>query len=464
MCGILVTKRPERGPMIKHRGTESHYVNVDGMHFIHHRLPIQTKDNDEWKQPIESEDSILLFNGEIFNYPDKYDSDTEYLKDFFADCPDLEHFRKHKFSEYKEWDGFWSIVYYNKKTDNFICFTDPLGKKQLYVNREYEICSELKPLFDFYSMTDTKPQQIIDETYFGSIHKWGYNHDLRTPWSGVLRLDPTKIYSWKKEGSPDSKIVSTIRNFIFTTKSGDLKEILRTSVKRRLLSKNYPISVLLSGGLDSTIITALLTEMGADVTYYTIENDEDEYVKICEDYYGIKVNRLTYDLTNENMLKEIYCKWNETPVDLGSVVPQFHLFDAVAKTGHRIVLSGDGADELFGGYRRISEYDSRDSDVYHELTYYHLPRLDRMSMAHTIELRNPFLGHDVIRFSKSCFYPEERANKEILKTTFKDMVPKEIIERAKVPLKNEKIRTEPLEYRKKVIKIFKDGMMDYATI
>jgi hypothetical protein len=62
--------------------------------------------------------------------------------------------------------------------------------------------------------------------------------------------------------------------------------------------------------------------------------------------WGIKVNRLTYDLEDEKMLKEIYCKWNESPVDMGSVVPQYHLFDAVAKTGHRIVLSGDGADEL----------------------------------------------------------------------------------------------------------------------
>ena len=77
MCGILVTKRPERGQMIKHRGTESHSFmdKVNEMHFIHYRLPIQTMDNDEWKQPIEIEDSILLFNGEIFNYPDKYDSD-----------------------------------------------------------------------------------------------------------------------------------------------------------------------------------------------------------------------------------------------------------------------------------------------------------------------------------------------------------------------------------------------------
>ena len=444
MCGILVTNRPERGPMIKHRGTESHYISKGDKHFIHHRLHIQTRDNDEWKQPIESDDGILLFNGEIFNYPDKYSSDTEYLKTFFADCKDLEHFRKHKFKEYESWDGFWSIVYYNKSTNTFICFTDPLGKKQLYINEDYEICSEIKPLHN---------NNLIDPAYFGSINKWGYNHDLKTPWSGISRLNPTKIYSWKN----DSKIVSTIDNFIFTPKSGDLKEILKTSVKRRLLSKNYPISVLLSGGLDSTIITSILEWEGADVTYYTIENGESEYIKLCEDFYGIKVNKLTYDLNDKSMLKEIYCKWNETPIDLGSVIPQFHLFDAVAKTGHRIVLSGDGADELFGGYRRISEYDWQGSDIYHELTYYHLPRLDRMSMAHTIELRNPFLGHDVIRYALGCTRME-RMNKEILKTTFGDWVPKKIVDRSKAPLKNESIKTQPLDYRKKVIKLFKEGM------
>tara|TARA_R110000744_G_scaffold191095_2_gene310363 strand:- start:158 stop:1531 length:1374 start_codon:yes stop_codon:yes gene_type:complete len=457
MCGILVTKRPERGQMIKHRGTESHSFmdKVNEMHFIHYRLPIQTMDNDEWKQPIEIEDSILLFNGEIFNYPDKYDSDIEYLKDFFKGCTDLEYFKRNLFDDYKKWDGFWSIVYYNKRTDTYICFTDPLGKKQLYINKDYEICSEIKPLCNI---------NLMDPAYFGSINKWGYNHDLRTPWLGITRLNPDKIYSWKDTfRGHNTRIVNTVDNFIFIPKSGNLKEILKASVKRRLLSKNYPISVLLSGGLDSTIITAILEMEGADVTYYTIENGESEYVKLCENFYGIKVNRLNYDLADGETIREIYCKWNETPVDLGSVIPQYHLFDAVAKTGHRIVLSGDGADELFGGYRRISEYDSQGSDMYHELTYYHLPRLDRMSMAHTIELRNPFLGHDVIRYALSCSR-KERMNKEILKTTFKDWIPKKIIDRSKAPLKNESIKTQPLEYRKKVIDLFKEDMLDYAGI
>jgi len=73
--------------------------------------------------------------------------------------------------------------------------------------------------------------------------------------------------------------------------------------------------------------------------------------------------------------------------------PQYHLFEAIkGGTNTRIVISGDGADELFGGYRRINEYDSQKSDVFHELTYYHLPRLDKLSMAHTLELRNPFFS------------------------------------------------------------------------
>ena len=80
-----------------------------------------------------------------------------------------------------------------------------------------------------------------------------------------------------------------------------------------------------------------------------------------------------------------------------------------------------------------------------------------MSMAHTIELRNPFLGHDVIRYALGCTRME-RMNKEILKTTFGDWVPKKIVDRSKAPLKNESIKTQPLDYRKKVIKLFKEGM------
>ena len=150
-------------------------------------------------------------------------------------------------------------------------------------------------------------------------------------------------------------------------------------------------------------------------------------------------------------MKTIYGKWNETPIDLGSVVPQYHLFQAIKEsTRTRIVISGDGADELFGGYRRINEYDSH---IFHELTYYHLPRLDKMSMAHTLELRSPFLNHDIVRFALNLPF-EERKNKKILKDTFKGLIPDSIIERSKLALKNEKIVEDPLQYRKKVVDLF----------
>jgi asparagine synthase (glutamine-hydrolysing) len=143
------------------------------------------------------------------------------------------------------------------------------------------------------------------------------------------------------------------------------------------------------------------------------------------------------------------------------VVPQYLLFDAIKKgTNTRIVLSGDGADEMFGGYRRIDEYDSQGSDVFHELTYYHLPRLDKMSMSHTLELRNPFLNLELLQMALNL--PMDlRKHKSILKKAFKGLVPDSVIDRKKHPLKNERIVKDPMEYRIESIERFKKGYSDF---
>jgi asparagine synthase (glutamine-hydrolysing) len=166
-----------------------------------------------------------------------------------------------------------------------------------------------------------------------------------------------------------------------------------------------------------------------------------------------KVNFLQYEM-DENLNQEIYQYWNETPIDLGSVVPQYHLFKAIKENSdHRIVLSGDGADELFGGYKRIHEYDSQGSDVFEELSFYHLPRLDKMSMAHTLELRNPFLNLEIVTFA--LHLPLEwRKDKKILKDTFGPLLPDEIVNRKKAPLKNPGIKEDKLAYRYKAINLF----------
>jgi asparagine synthetase B (glutamine-hydrolysing) len=312
---------------------------------------------------------------------------------------------------------------------------------------------------------------FINSGFMGGVRKWGYIPNESTPFENVRKLKSNTFYKWNFS-APDFKqeygpyFAFKPSNFTFESEDMLLDWVwnkTEVATRNRLLSLDYPISILLSGGLDSSIIGGLLLKMGADVSWYTINNGPDnDYVRACEDYWGIKVNRLDYSMDTDSMnMPDLYFKWNESPVDLGSVVPQYLLFDAIKKnTDTRIVLSGDGADEMFGGYRRINEYDSQESDIFHELTYYHLPRLDKMSMAHTLELRNPFLNLELLQLSLALPL-EARRNKTILKTAFKGLVPDSVIERKKHPLKNEKIVKDPMEYRIDSLKYFEEGFNQY---
>lgn len=466
MCGILVAKRPseERILSIAHRGIEHNAVYKDDLCLIHHRLPIQTVDGDSWSQPIQiGEDRWLLFNGEIFNYGD-FESDTAYLQNLFSSFQfgGIGMLQALYDPHIIAWDGFWAVVMVDTKKRELYAFTDPLGKKCLYRNDRGEICSEIKGLYE------KNEEMEHDKAFFSGVTKFGYLPTDQTSFVNIKKLEPNRFYHWNLDNPGNVQVSSPYYNFHFfdaglrtyEDRCEWLFEKMEKSVESRLLSKNYPTSLLLSGGLDSSIIAGLLLKLGADVDFYSISNGEDEeYVKACEYYWGVESKRLSYNIDIESdegkrNLKEIYQKWNESPVDLGSVVPQYHLFDAIKKGSNtRIVISGDGADELFGGYRRINEYDSQQSDIFHELTYYHLPRLDKLSMAHTLELRSPFLNHDIVRFAINLPF-EERKNKKILKDTFRGLIPDSVIDRSKLALKNQKIVEDQISYRKEVIKLF----------
>ena len=466
MCGILVAKRPseERVLSIAHRGIEHSVVYKDDLCLVHHRLPIQTLDGDNWSQPIQiGEDRWLLFNGEIFNYGD-FESDTAYLQNLFSsfDFGGVGMLQALYEPHVVSWDGFWSIVLVDTNKREVYAFTDPLGKKCLYKNDRGEVCSEIKGLYEKDEIMN------LDKSFFSGIVKFGYLPTNQTPYDNIKKLDPNRFYRWSLDHPIKMDVSDPYYNFNsfdqglvdYEQRMDWLWNKLESSVQARLLSKNYPTSLLLSGGLDSSILAGLLLKLGADVDFYSISNGEDEqYVKDCEYYWNVKSKRLKYDIDLESEegkkgLIDIYKTWNESPVDMGSVVPQYHLFDAIKKGSNtRIVISGDGADELFGVYRRINEYDSQQSDIFHELTSYHLPRLDKLSMAHTLELRSPFLNHDIVRFALSLPF-EERKNKKILKDTFKGLVPDSVIERSKLALKNTKIIEDQIAYRKEIVKLF----------
>ena len=462
MCGILLTLDGSEASLdvIKHRGIEKTVVEKNGVFLCHHRLPIQTADGDDWNQPKEIAPGIfLMFNGEIFNYDRSfYSSDTDYLCNLFSVYRggSFEMFCAMFVPHVQTWDGFWAITLYDANTQDVIAFTDPLGKKPIYYSEKGEICSEIKGL--------AYNQSPIDHTFISEVKKWGYNVNNRTPYTDVKRFLPNTIYYYNLN-SPEFKTTypeyykiwnHPIPQLIGKSYEDHMEWLwakMFESVRNRLISKNYPISLLISGGLDSSIIAAILEGTGSDVTWYSIENGESEFVNILSKKFNKKVNFLQYNM-DESLNQEIYQIWNETPIDLGSVIPQYHLFKSIKENSdHRIVLSGDGADELFGGYKRIHEYDSQGSDIFDELSFYHLPRLDKMSMAHTLELRNPFLNLEIVNFA--LHLPLEwRKDKKILKDTFGPLLPDEIVNRKKEALKNPGIKEDKLAYRYKAIDLF----------
>jgi asparagine synthase (glutamine-hydrolysing) len=459
MCGIVISSSEETGKKLleiqKHRGIESNYIICNGIFLGHNRLPIQTLENDGWKQPVQiSEHVYMLFNGEIFNYSEfetSCQNDVEYLKGFFNLFDDFESITHPEGRRImNKWDGFWAIALVNTKSKKAVIFTDPLGKKQLYYNTTGSIASEIKGMIGFY----------IDKHFISQVNKWGYNinNDL-TPYDNVKRFLPNVIYEidLKEFAFQTKRIFSNYFTFgTYPYYDSNIINVLQKSVESRLISAKYNIAMLLSGGLDSTIITYFLNKSKNKdkIKYYTIDNGEDaEYISLCEKFFNIKVERLPEYNMDESILKEIY-RINDYPIDLGSVVPQYYLCKSIKEnTDCKIILTGDGADEIAGGYRRNAEYDSRYSDTFDELTYYHLPRLDRMSMNFTLELRSPFLGHEVVRNLLKQDHSIAKF-KNYLKSRFRGRIPDEIIDRKKHPLKNKEIVTNGEQYRKKVIDLF----------
>lgn len=343
----------------------------------------------------------------------------------------------------KEWsstEGNWSII--SESFEKRVA-VDPLSRTQLYYNDDWLISSDIWDL--------KNERSGIDYTYFSIVKKFGYNTDDRTPFTNVKRIMPGNLYSF-------DALNKKISFEYFDFNSGKVsKENIYTLIERALLSeldnfKHRDMALLISGGLDSSILAYFLIKNNIQVNFYTIDNSEDlEYVDRLSKDFGFTYKTIDYsidDLTDSELIN-IYLKMR-SPVDLGSVIPQYKLFEQIRES---IVITGDGADELFGGYRRINDYDSQRSDIYQELPFYHLPRLRRASILFNLNLVTPFLSLDLVRKALSLDYVD-RKNKSILKETFRGKIPDYIIDRKKIPLKNDKIVEDKLKYRYKICDLF----------
>jgi asparagine synthase (glutamine-hydrolysing) len=401
----------------------------------HVRLPIINLDTSA-DQPMLVENTFITFTGEIFNYQiqPEAQSDTEALG--------LE-FIENGLQGFHSFDGFWAatLVDHNRVT----VVTDYLSQKPLYFHEESLLVAS-EPRAILSALDRGLP---LDPVYFSNVLKWGYDPTGRTPYLGITQLPAGCELSWTKKCGLSQSIYWDWRRIPYES---SLRTLLLEATANRMIG-DREVGLLLSGGLDSTIVFRLLTqELGADLKVFHTPNGEDRFLAAALDGYPATMLH-----PPEISLREAVHA-HQVPVDLGSMVPQFALAKALKAEGLFVTMTGDGADELFGGYRRAQTYDSQASDTFLELPYYHNPRLDRLMMRETVELRTPFLAPKVIRHALELPW-SRRQTKEALKFAFRDLLPTEILSREKHPLKTAEVISGGLAYRHQLIQHWKESYL-----
>nr|WP_243663729.1 asparagine synthase-related protein [Rhodothermus marinus] len=171
------------------------------------------------------------------------------------------------------------------------------------------------------------------------------------------------------------------------------------------------MAVLLSGGVDSTLLAKALVDRGLEVTGYCVRQPEASDVQLVKRLartlgLSVRVTELTPELVAAELPEIIRAIEMNGPVQVGAAIPMYLATKAAARDGHRVLYSGQAADELFAGYDWYREVLQREGPLALHARLWEdidalyvdtLEREDRTSMAHSVELRAPFLDRDLLR-------------------------------------------------------------------
>ena len=456
MCGVIavlgstdITRSME---LLAHRGIRSDVMPTSAGTVGHVRLPIVGLDA-EHDQPVMCVGWTIGFVGELLDFREHcpgMECDVDLVAITWAtDGP--EGFRK--------FDGFWGIAAIHNTDRTLHVLTDYLGQKPMYYRADVpSAASEPDALVPLGPVT-------LDEVYLSAVIKWGYCPDLvRTPYSEIRHVLPGEYVIIRAPYTVDRYFTDPIVPVPYHQPDTDIRKEIEAAVKRRVLSSDVQTACLVSGGLDSAIVYTLAKRHGQPVPYFVSESEADpEYWEALGVVRGtakafsyepmvprIEQN-LRRSLWSEVTVQEALAIMQE-PIDLGSLRPQIALSRAVRE---RVCLTGDGADELFGGYQRSQRYDSQNSDVFQELPAWHLPRLDRVMMRQRIEVRSPFLARRVVQMALSLPH-EMRQDKRYLRGIFGDVLPPRICEKPKKALRVSEIERDREGYSAHLVHLFRE--------
>lgn len=416
MCGILLLQGPNASARLptclerlQHRGPDDIDIWSDGdiaLGFT--RLAINGL-GDQGSQPYSHGDLVGAVNGQIYNHETlarasklraPSECDTHVVLPLFAE---------HGPSVVDHLDGFYAAAIIRPATREIYCLRDHMGKKPLFVGRsgqEIFITSELKAL------------ETID--WFKPVPK------------GVSQV--------MLQGE---KLVLLSEHQPVRLKVG-LHKLMAEAVRKRLPRANQPVGLFLSGGLDSSIIAALAARQRDDIAFYTLGGPNSPDLRATRvlaqalRFQNLRVVPLpTSDQLADIIRKVVHATESYNPSIVSNGLSTYLLAQAARRDGLKVVLTGEGADELFGGYHAFGEGDpwrKTRSQLIHDMYFTELRRLDTCSMAHSIEARCPFLDRAVRGFSDELQFHDlyrDGQNKVILRQAFEELLPQAVLHRPK---------------------------------
>lgn len=378
MCGIAghVTL-PELRPLtecvraatrrLSHRGPDGEgFVELPQICLGHRRLSVIDLAGSQ--QPWASYDDryALVFNGEIYNYVElrkdlesrgiafRSNGDTEVLMESYR------HWGAHCLSRL---NGMFAFAVWDREERQLFLARDRLGKKPLYYSALPEnlggglaFASELSALTAFPGVSDTISSQAVSD-YFA----YQYVPFDRTIFSRAQKLPPAYCMHWvagqitlERYWRPPYPQIPSCENENLEALQEELCTLVDDATRIRLRS-DVPLGAFLSGGVDSAIVVSSMRQHCNDLHTYTIgfedsTFDEREAARASATHFRTLHHEQMFHLDPEKLLPRLLQRFGEPFADIASL-PTWHLCQEARKT-LTVALSGDGGDELFGGYRR----------------------------------------------------------------------------------------------------------------
>ena len=430
MCGIggIIGKETNVSELetilapIKERGEQSGYFeNYINSNIIIGTNRLKIVDRENAKQPVNNEDGsiITVMNGEIWNYKElklelikkghifSTESDTEILvhgyETWGKNLP-------------KKLEGQFAFLVYDKNSNNFLAARDHFGIKPFCYTIDDSVLS-----------FGSEFKQLIDQ---GNQIKNLFPGHLLTQ-EGINQYYKLPIFNNKNS---------------FKDAITNIKSLFEESVKKRIQT-DLPIAVMLSGGIDSSAVLATAVKYHSDVTALILGRD---WVSEDSDYHnamkfarelGVKI--VEAQVPSEKELFEmvpnfIYRAESFEPNMIKQFGCTYYLSKMAKEAGFKVVLSGEGADEVFAGYPELAKSDNiKETSInfFKDLHQTQIQRNDRAGGSHSIEIRFPFLDRKLVEYSINLpdnYKVKNKITKYVLREVMNDLLPDYIRNRKKV--------------------------------